>query len=400
MSAFEYRALDAQKRVKRGVVQADTPRQARSMIRDQGLIPIQIELIARRQATRFMWGAQRERSVVLRQLSTLIRAGMTIEEVLTLLTEQADRAETRRAIGAIRSRVLEGQSLSVAMREQPQLFPRLYSASIAAAERTGQLDAVLGRLAEYAQSREAMGRGLGLALVYPALLAMIALLVVSALIGWVVPRIVGVFEQAGQALPAITQSLLSLSDLVTGYGWMVVLIFFGLTLALMAWLRKDEARLKFDGWMLQLPLVGRLVESHQTARMTRTLAILMGSAVPLVEALTVSASVLGNRRCASDITDVANRVTEGVSLSKSLQSVDWVSGIVKRLVHAGERSGELAAMLNQSADIEERQLESAQAVVLSVIQPLMILLVGLMVLYIVLAIMLPILNVSQLLGGS
>ena len=224
MSAFEYRALDAQKRVKRGVVQADTPRQARSMIRDQGLIPIQIEIIARRQATRFMWGAQRERSVVLRQLSTLIRAGMTVEEVLTLLTEQADRAETRRALGAIRSRVLEGQSLSVAMREQPQLFPRLYSASIAAAERTGQLDAVLGRLADYAQSREAMGRGLGLALVYPALLAMIALLVVSALIGWVVPRIVGVFEQAGQALPAITQSLLSLSDLVSGYGWVMVLM--------------------------------------------------------------------------------------------------------------------------------------------------------------------------------
>lgn len=400
MAAFEYQALDQAERVKKGVVQADTPRQARALLRDQGLVPFEVEAVATSNRVGRYWRAGRERTLILRQLAILLKAGMTLEEVLTVLTDQADRAPIRRTMGAIRSRVLEGSSLSQAMAEHPGLFPRLYSASVAAGERTGQLEAVLGQLADYAHSREAMGRGLGLALIYPALLALIALAVVSALVGFVVPRVVNVFDQAGQALPWVTQSLLWLADALRQFGFVGVVMVAGLVALLLIALKKPEMRLKFDRWCLTWPVVGSLLKAQQTALLTRTLAILTGSAVPLVEALGVSAAVLGNRAAGEDVKQVAKKVTEGVSLSKALGSVEWVSGIAKRLTHAGEKSGELAPMLQQSAEIEERALVSAQSVTLSVIQPLMILLVGAAVLYIVLAIMLPIINMSQLLGSS
>lgn len=400
MAAFEYQALDKAQRLKRGVVQADNPRQARALLRDEGLIPLEVEAVAAANRVGRHWGGARERTLILRQLATLLKAGMTLEEVLTVLTDQADRAPTRRAMGAIRARVLEGTSLSRAMAEQPGLFPRLYFASVAAGERTGQLEAVLGQLAEYAHSRETMGRGLSLALVYPALLALIALAVVSALIGFVVPRVVNVFDQAGHTLPWVTRSLLGLADALGRFGLLGALLLVGLAALVVVTLKKPEMRLRFDRWCFTLPVIGPLFKAQQTALLTRTLAILTGSSVPLVEALGVSGAVLGNQAASKDIEQVAKQVSEGVSLSKTLEPVDWISGIAKRLTHAGEKSGELSPMLEQSAEIEERALASAQSVALSVIQPLMVLLVGMVVLYIVLAIMLPILNMSQLLGGS
>lgn len=400
MAAFEYQALDGTQRLKRGVVQADTPRQARALLRDEGLIPLEVEAVAAGHRVGRHWGAGRERTLILRQLATLLKAGMTLEEVLTVLTDQADRVPTRRAMGAIRSRVLEGTSLSRAMAEHPGLFPRLYFASVAAGERTGQLEAVLAQLADYAHSRETMGRGLSLALVYPALLALIALGVVSALIGFVVPRVVNVFDQAGHTLPWVTRSLLGLADALGRFGLLGVLLLVGLGALVTVTLKKPEMRQRFDRWCLTWPVIGPLFKAQQTALLTRTLAILTSSSVPLVEALAVSGAVLGNTAASKDIEQVARKVSEGVSLSKTLESIDWISGIAKRLTHAGERSGELSPMLEQSAEIEERALASAQSVALSVIQPLMILLVGVVVLYIVLAIMLPILNMSQLLGGS
>jgi len=399
MGAFEYQALNRDAQAKRGVVQADTPRQARAALRDQGLIPLEVKPIAVTQARRRHWGAGKERVLIFRQLATLLRAGMTLEEVLTLLTDQSDRSATRNVMGAIRSRVLEGHGLSKSMAEHPALFPRLYWSSVAAGERTGKLEEVLHQLADHAKNTEAMGRSLGLALVYPGLLLVISLLVVGALIGFVVPRVVGVFEQAGQALPWITESLLFVADGVARFG-LIAFIGVAALFGFVAWmLQRTELKLRFHRALFRVPVLGAVWSAQQTALMARTLAILTGSAVPLVEALKVSAGVLGNRAASQDMEQVAMRVSEGVSLSKAMSSVDWVSSIAKRLIHAGEKSGELAPMLQQCADMEERSLASAQSVVLSVIQPLLILLVGLVVLYIVLAIMLPILNMSQLLGG-
>lgn len=398
MGAFEYQALAGTKTT-RGIVQADTARAARSQLRERGLIPLEVRAVRAEAVSGLSFGGQAaERALLLRQLATLLKAGLTLEEVLSALVEQSESASSRRQLGAIRARVMEGQSLSAAMAEHPRLFPSLYTSSIAAGERAGQLEMVLGRLADYAEQREAMNRGLSLALVYPLLLAVIAVAVVWGLIGFVVPRVVGVFEQAAQELPALTRSLLALSDFIAAYGLLVALVLLVLAVAGMLALRRPGPRQTMDGWLLRWPVIGRLVRARQTANFTRTLAILVSSAVPLVEALKVAAAVVSNRIVQADVERAAAQVREGVSLSKALESAPWLPPVARRLISGGERGGELAPMLEHAASIQERELNSATTVLLAVLQPMLILLVGLMVLYIVLAIMLPILSMSQLLA--
>ncbi|MGY6554425.1 MAG: type II secretion system inner membrane protein GspF [Wenzhouxiangella sp.] len=398
MGAFEFQALDGG-RTEKGVIQADTARAARAQLRERGLLPLEVrEVKAESAASWSLAGQGSERALLLRQLATLLKAGLTLEEVLSVLVEQADSPALRRQLGAIRSRVMEGQSLSAAMAEHARLFPYLYTAAIAAGERAGQLDSVLERLADFAEQREAMNRGLSLALIYPVLLALIAIAVVWGLIGFVVPRVVGVFDQAAQELPLLTRSLLALSEFIAGYG-LLVIVGLGLgALALVVLLRRPGPRSAIDRQLLRLPVLGRLVRARQTASFTRTLAILVSSAVPLVEALKVSAGVVGNRVVRKDIERVAAQVREGVSLSRALDGASWLPPVARRLISGGERSGELAPMLNHTATIQERELNAATTVLLAVLQPVLILLVGLMVLYIVLAIMLPILSMSQLLA--
>lgn len=398
MGAFEYQALEGG-RTHKGVIQADTARAARTQLRERGLLPLEVREVKAESAASWSLGGQgNERALLLRQLATLLKAGLTLEEVLSVLVEQADAPALRRQLGAIRARVMEGQSLSAAMAEHPRLFPFMFTAAIAAGERAGQLETVLERLADFAEQREAMNRGLSLALIYPLLLALIAIAVVWGLIGFVVPRVVGVFEQAAQELPWMTRSLLALSEFVAGYGLLLLagLVTGGVIIALA--LRRPGPRSWFDRQLLRLPVLGRLVRARQTASFTRTLSILVASAVPLVEALKVSAGVVGNRVVRADIERVAAQVREGVSLSRALEGAGWLPPVARRLIHGGERSGELAPMLDHTAAIQERELNAATTVLLAVLQPLLILLVGLMVLYIVLAIMLPILSMSQLLS--
>ncbi len=398
MGAFEYQALEGEKTT-RGVLQADTARSARSQLRERGLIPLEVRPVKAEKPSRLHLGGQgRERVLLLRQLATLLKAGLTLEEVLGILIEQTDGGLVRRQLGAIRSRVMEGQSLSAAMAEHSRLFPGVYTASIAAGERAGQLEKVLDRLATHAEQREAMNRGLGIALIYPLLLALIAIAVVWGLIGFVVPRVVGVFEQAAQELPLLTRSLLLLSEAIASYGWLIALGLLIAGLATYIIFSKTGPRLALDGWLLRLPGAGRLIRARQTASFTRTLAILVSSAVPLVEALKVSSTVIGNRVVASDVARSAAQVREGMSLSVTLKDSTWLPPAAKRLSSGGERSGELAPMLEHAAAIQEDELNAATTVLLAVLQPLLILLVGLMVLYIVLAIMLPILSMSQLLA--
>jgi general secretion pathway protein F len=397
MGAFEYQALDGRKTT-RGVIQADTARSARTQLRERGLIPLEIHSVEKQTERRFSFSGGRDRALLMRQLATLLKAGLTLEEVLSVLVEQSDASAQRRQLGAIRSRVMEGQSLSAAMSEHPGLFPRLYTAAVAAGERAGRLESVLERLADHAEQREAMSRGVGLALIYPILLALIALGVVWGLIGFVVPRVAGVFDTAGQELPLITRSLLAVSDLVASHGlWLMLGLVLLPFVATLAW-RQPATRESIDRGLLRLPLIGRLVRARQTAEFTRTLAILTSSAVPLVEALRVASGVVVNQVARQDIERAAAQVREGVSLTRALENSDWLPPMARRLIAGGERSGELAPMLEHAAAIQERELQSATTILLSVLQPLLILAVGLMVLYIVLAIMLPILGMSQLLA--
>ena len=398
MGAFEYQALSGDKPT-RGVLQADTARAARAQLRERGLIPLEIQEVEKDTSSNLSFGGGgRDRALLLRQLATLLKAGLTLEEVLSVLTEQTESSRQRRQLGAIRSRVMEGQSLSAAMAEHPGLFPRLYTASIAAGEHAGQLENVLTRLADYAEQREETARSISLALIYPALLALISIAVVWGLIGFVVPRITGVFEQVGQELPLLTRSLLALSGFLSEQGLWLALGLVAALIALLAAWRHPGARQRIDQAMLRLPVIGRLVRARQTASFTRTLAILTSSAVPLVEALKVAATVVMNRVVRDDIERAAAQVREGVSLTRALEPSTWLPPMARRLIGGGEKSGELAPMLEHAADIQERELQSATTIVLAIMQPMLILAVGLMVLYIVLAIMLPILGMSQLLA--
>ncbi|MFW5926641.1 MAG: type II secretion system inner membrane protein GspF [Wenzhouxiangella sp.] len=399
MQAYEYQALTDKGASARGVIQADSARAARGQLRERGLIPLEVRPVG--VESRFGSGLVRygrERALLLRQLSTLLTAGLPLEEVLSVLVEQSDNAAIRRRLGAIRARVMEGQSLSAAMSGQEALFPGLYTAAISAGERAGRLEAVLGRLADHAEQREAMRRSFSLALIYPLLLIAVAIAVVWGLIGFVVPRVMSVFEQAAQELPMLTRSLLALSDFIATYGlWVLVVVAVGTALFVLA-LRRPAFRWRVDRALLSLPLAGRLIRAQQTATFTRTLAILTSSAVPLVEAMQVAARVVGNRVARGDIESAAGQVREGVSLSRAVEACDWLPPTVRRLIAGGERSGELAAMLEHAAEIQESELQAASAAMLAVLQPALVLLVGAVVLYIVLAIMLPIMSMSQLLA--
>lgn len=396
MPAFEYQAADGNRTVT-GVVQADTARAARAQLRERGLVPLAVEPV-RAGAGRGGARLARDRALVLRQLAALLRAGLPLEEVLSLVADQTASKRVARPLAAIRARVLEGRSLSDAMSEQPALFPAMYTRSVAAAEQAGRLESVVARLADHAERRLALSRSLVVALVYPVLLALISLAVVWGLLGFVVPRVVGVFERAGEDLPVITRSLLAVSDFVTGAGAWVGAGLLAAAAAAFVALRQPGPRLWLDRTLLRLPLVGALVRAQAAALFARTFAILVGSSVPAVEALRAASDVVANRKVQADLDAAADRVREGASISAALQSVAWLPPLTRRLVHGGEQAGELGAMLEHAAELQEAELADAGQVLLAVLQPLLILLVGLVVLYIVLAILLPVMSLSQLLS--
>jgi len=396
MAAFEYHALE-QGRAVHGLIQAETARLARAELRERGLVPLAVEPVQRPTSGN---GARlaRERALILRQMASLLRAGLPLAEVLALVADQADSRSVSRPLAAIRARVIEGRALSAAMAEQPALFPVLYSRSVAAAEQAGQLAGVIDRLATHAERRLALARSLGMALIYPTLLVTISLAVVWGLVGFVVPRVVGVFDNAQQALPWTTQSLLAISSLVSEYSLVMLFGLLAVSASLIIVFRRPGPRLALDRFLLDVPLIGRLVRNSAAALFARTLAILLGNTVPAVEALQAAAEVVSNRRVRKDLEGVAARVREGASISAALEPVAWLPSLTRRLIHGGEQSGELPTMLEHAAELQEAALEDAGKVLLAVLQPLLILLVGLLVLYIVLAILMPIMNLSQLLG--
>jgi general secretion pathway protein F len=396
MAAFEYRALDQAREV-RGLIQADTARQARAQLRERGLLPLAVDsVVARSGVVRARYG--RERALLLRQMAALLGAGLPLDEVLSLAADPAGARRAGRSLAAIRARVLEGQALSDAMAEHPGLFPLMYQRSIAAGEQAGQLDRVVRRLADHAEQQLALARGLMVALVYPLLLALISLAVVWGLLAFVVPRVVGVFEHARQELPWITRSLLEVSRILGEQGgWLLLGLGLLVALGALAW-RSEPLRARIDRSLLGLPLIGRLLRARAAALFARTLAILVSSAVPAVDALRAAAEVSANRKVRGDLLAAADRVREGASISAALEPLEWLPSLTLRLIRGGERAGELGDMLEHAAALQEADLADAGQVLLAVLQPLLILVVGMVVLYIVLAILLPIMNLSQLLS--
>lgn len=406
MAAFEYTALDQRGREKKGVLEGDTARQIRGRLRDQGWSPVSVAAVEEKQGStgrgprlQFQRGLSgNDLAVITRQLATLVSSGMPVESALATVGEQSERMRVRRVVLGVRARILEGYGLAEALAAFPRVFPDLYRATVAAGEHAGHLDAILERLADYTENSQAVGQKLMVALIYPALVSLVAVGVVLVLLAYVVPEVVRVFEGMDQQLPLLTRLLIGLSDGVRAWGPLA-----GLLLALgagaAAWtLRREGPRLRFDRTLLRLPLAGRIIRALNAARFARTLAILAGAGVPVLDGLRIAAEVVRNRAMRAGVEEAARRVREGSAINKALAASGFFPPLTIHLVASGEASGRLEAMLERAADAQEKELEGFTAALMGLLEPILILVMGGVVLVIVLAILLPIFDMNQLVG--
>lgn len=398
MPAFEFQALDPTGRTEKGVLQADTARAVRAQLRERGLTPLAVAEVAggaSRREQRPLGDAAR--LLLTRQLATLVQAGLPLDEALAALAEGAE-GRIRRITLALRARVMEGDALAQALAEFPGSFDALYRASVAAGEQSGRLAPVLLRLAQHLEARDALRRRLIGALAYPLLLLVVATLVVTGLMLYVVPEVTGVFLRTGQTLPWPTRLLMALSDLLTGHPLVTLLLPAALLASgVMLW-RREAIRQWRDRQWLRLPLLGRLLLAMESARFARTLALLGAAAVPLLDALKLAGDTVQNRVLRSALGGVAARVREGTPLARALAQSGRFPPVATRLIASGERAGRLDTMLDEAADQLERELDTATSLAMSALGPAVILAVGAMVLFIVLAILLPIFEMNQLIA--
>lgn len=400
MPTFDYRADNAQGRRCKGRIDADSPRHARQLMREQGLWPRELHEVRvggdnGLQPGRARLGAA-DLALLTLQLSTLVQAGLPLEEALEAVAKQSAKGKVAGLLSAVRSRVMEGHSLSSALGRFPKAFPDLFRATVAAGETSGHLGDVLEQLASYTQARQASRQKIQMALVYPLILMLSSVAIVGFLLGYVVPDVVKIFVDSGQALPWLTLALIAVSDGLRSHGLLVI---GGLTALVGLWhwsLRQPGWRLRWHRLALRLPVIGEVLRAMEAARFASTLAILGRSAVPLVDALEIAAAVIGNLTIRARMVDVARSVREGGTLTRGLERSGDIPPMMLHMIASGERAGELDRMLARAAEQQESSLAARIAVVVSLFEPAMLVLMGAVVLLIVLAILLPILSLNQL----
>ncbi|MEX3547894.1 MAG: type II secretion system inner membrane protein GspF [Burkholderia sp.] len=403
MPAFRFEAIDSGGRPQKGVIEADSARAARGQLRGQGLTPLVVEPAASRsrgqRKQRLAIGrklSQREQAILTRQLASLLTAGLPLGESLEVLTEQAERDYIRELMAAIRAEVLGGHSLASALAEHPRDFPEIYRALVSAGEHTGKLGIVLSRLADYIEQRNALKQKIVLAFTYPGIVTLIAFGIVTFLLSYVVPQVVNVFARTKQHLPFLTIVMMALSDFVRHWWWVMLISVVVLAWIVKATLSRADPRLAFDRWLLGAPLAGKLVRGYNTVRFASTLAILTAAGVPILRALQAAGETLSNRAMSGNIDDAIVRVREGTSLSRALNHVKTFPPVLVHLIRSGEATGDVTTMLDRAAEGEARELERRTMFMTSLLEPLLILAMGGIVLVIVLAVMLPIIELNNM----
>ncbi|WP_434357487.1 type II secretion system inner membrane protein GspF [Parasalinivibrio latis] len=403
MAAFEYRALDAKGRNKKGVMEADNARQVRQQLREQGMVPVDVTLTREKekQQSQRTFNLQRgistaDLALITRQLSTLVQAGMPLEECLKAVADQSEKPRIRNLVTGVRARVVEGYSLADSLGEYGHVFDELFRAMVAAGEKSGHLDTVLNRLADYVENRQRLRSKMIQAMVYPTMLTLIAVAVVAFLLATVVPEIVGQFVQMNQKLPTITEVLLTMSNFVQDWGLVVLLVIAGLLMLAKGLLSRPKNRLAWDRQVLRLPLIGRVARGLNTSRFARTLAICTSSAIPLLEGMKVAADVMTNTWVKQKVLEASDNVREGVSLRMSLEKSRLFPPMMLHMIASGERSGELEPMLTRAADNQDRDFESLVAVALGIFEPLLIVAMAGIVLFIVVATLMPIIELNNM----
>lgn len=403
MAAYTYVALTSEGKKQKGNLEADSARQVRQQLRDKGWFVESVELSTKTQkgsasVSRLFSPSLSvtELALITRQLATLVGSGMPLEECLKAVADQSENAKSRNIMLSVRSKVLEGYSLARALEEYPRAFSVLYRATVNAGEHSGHLDEVMDRLADYMEDQQEIINQVQMASIYPAILTLVAIGIIVFLLNSVVPQIVGIFVSSGQILPLPTRILLAVSAWIETY-WMFVLIGLAVLWGGVAWFNSDpKRRVHSHRLLLRLPLVKRVSKGFNTSRYIGTIAMLTTAGVPLVEAMKIATQVVANLEIQQRVSRATVMVSEGGSLHKALTDAGYFRPMMLHMIASGEASGELDGMLDKTAKAEKRSVQDLIKTVLALFEPLMILLMGGIVLIIVLAIVLPMIEMNNI----
>lgn len=400
MAAFEYVALDTSGRSRKGVIEADSPRQVRAQLRDKGWVPVELRQSAeRRGRTGFLGGpglSVSQLAMVTRQMATLVASSMPLEECLQAVAEQNEQRRIRSIFLAVRARVLEGYSLARALEAYPRAFNHQFRATVDAGEQSGKLDLVLLRLADYVEEQEATRRKLQMAATYPVILTLVAIGIVVFLLNSVVPRILDIFVSSGQPLPAPTRALISVTAFMQTWWLTLILGLIILSVLFVLWNRQPGRRALTHRLYLRLPFIGPLIRGFSTARFASTVAMLTSSGVPLVEAMRIAGSVVTNLPIRAAVRTATQKVTEGGSLSRALAEAGYFQPMMIHMIASGEASGNLDDMLARTARNQEQNLKDIISTVMGLLEPLMLIIMGAIVMVIVLSVVLPLTQMNTM----
>ncbi|WP_281630229.1 type II secretion system inner membrane protein GspF [Vibrio sp. St2] len=407
MAAFEYKALNKKGKTQKGVIEGDNARQVRARLKEQGLMPVEVSETrqkAKKQTEQagltFKRGISTpDLALITRQLATLVQSGMPLEECLKAVSEQSEKPRIRTMLLAVRSKVTEGYTLADSLADFPHIFDDLFRSMVSAGEKSGHLDAVLERLADYAENRQKMRSKLQQAMIYPVVLVVFAVGIVAFLLAAVVPKIVGQFVQMGQELPQSTQFLLASSDFIQNWGIQILVALTVLLYLFKFALSKPNLRLSWDRKIVHMPMIGKISRGLNTSRFARTLSICTSSAIPILEGMKVAVDVMSNHYVKQQVLSATDNVREGASLRKSLEQTKLFPPMMLHMIASGEQSGELESMLTRAADNQDANFESTVNIALGIFTPALIALMAGLVLFIVMATLMPILEMNNLMSG-
>lgn len=407
MPAYSFEAMQHDGKVRRGVIEADTAKAARSLLRTQALVPLVVEPVAGGSGpgasptllqTKLFGGNvfnATRLAIWTRQLAGLVSSGLPLERALTALSDEAEDEKQRNLVASLRSEVNGGSSFARALSQHSREFSPIYTAVIGAGEQSGHLGMVLERLSDDLEEREALKSKLLAAALYPAIVTLVAIVIVMFLVGYVVPQVANVFAGTKRALPFLTVAMLAISDLVRNYGWalagVLVLAALGTRLAL----RDERLRERFDAATLNIPIIGRLARDYNAARFASTLAMLSGAGLPILKALQAAAETLSNRAMRADALDALLLVREGAPLASALAQKKRFPGLVSMFARLGEQTGQLPVMLQRAAVQLSMEVQRRAMALATILEPLLIVAMGMVVMLIVLAVLLPIIQLNQ-----
>ena len=401
MGAFEYTALDTAGREQNGLVEGDTVKHVRQILRDRQLLPVSVAEVKHGEARRQRGFSLRrgisasDLSLLTRQLATLVKAAIPLEEALLAVSQQSEKPRVQSIMLGVRAKVMEGHTLADGLSEFPRVFPEIYRSTVAAGESSGRLEGVLERLADYTESREVTRQKILGAMLYPIVLSIVCFGIVTGMMVYVVPKVIEVFESSKGKLPFATQVLIFVSDFLRNYGIYLLITVILAIVGFIYWLRNPDNRRRFHRFQLRLPLFGRLVRGFNTARFTRTFSILTASAVPVLEAMRIAGEVVTNLPMRDAVGAAAARVREGAPIGRSLAASKLFPPMTVHLISSGESSGELDNMLERAAINQERELDAMTGALVGLLGPLLIVVMGLFVMGIVFAMLMPIFEMNN-----